>query len=337
MDGSGDVVVDRAMGAGAYLVRGQPWRLPPRYELLRVLGQGSFSVVCLARDKEAASRSGGGGGGIDNSGGADLVAIKLQPDVLRHKANAKNVLRELFILRRMRHPNVVALRDVFTQPSPQKGAAGGRWRMGPDGRLVAETAALDLYLVTEYCDGGDLYCLGAQLTDRDVRSIMHQLLRACRFVHARGVVHRDVKSANVLIAREGARADGASEGRLVAKLADFGQARSFGGLAPAAKGAQARDPGASPAAGAVAAFPPALSPPDGGPLHPPMTGGVATPCYRAPEVIMASAGARSGASDKADVWSLGWCVRSHQRTPPACARAPSCASHASLASKRHPV
>jgi mitogen-activated protein kinase 1/3 len=45
------------------------------------------------------------------------VAIKRIPDVLASPDQAKRVLREVAILRRLAHPNVISLRDAFTRPS----------------------------------------------------------------------------------------------------------------------------------------------------------------------------------------------------------------------------
>ena len=72
------------------------------------------------------------------------VALKRIPDVLASLENAKRVLREVCILRRLAHPGVVALRDVFLRPAPT-----GRLVMRR-GQLVP--TSLDLYLALEYCD-----------------------------------------------------------------------------------------------------------------------------------------------------------------------------------------
>ena len=55
------------------------WQCGPRYALHRVLGYGSFSTVCLARD----------------AGTGELVALKRIPDVLHSPEQAKRVLREV--------------------------------------------------------------------------------------------------------------------------------------------------------------------------------------------------------------------------------------------------
>ena len=77
-----------------------------------MLGEGSFSVVCLARDTQS------------DDGQGSFVAVKKIRDVFVHKVNAKNVIREVYIQRRLRHPNVVELLDLFMMPSPT-----GRWKM----------------------------------------------------------------------------------------------------------------------------------------------------------------------------------------------------------------
>jgi mitogen-activated protein kinase 1/3 len=50
------------------------------------------------------------------------VALKRIPDVLLNSENAKRVLREVCILRRLEHPHIIGLKDVFLKPS----STGGR-------------------------------------------------------------------------------------------------------------------------------------------------------------------------------------------------------------------
>jgi mitogen-activated protein kinase 1/3 len=50
------------------------------------------------------------------------VALKRIPDVLLNSENAKRVLREVCILRRLEHPHIIGLKDVFLKPS-----STGRW------------------------------------------------------------------------------------------------------------------------------------------------------------------------------------------------------------------
>lgn len=77
-----------------------------------------------------------------------------------------------------------------------------------------------LYLVTDLCDGGDLYdrlASGNRFSERDAAAIFNQLMVAVAFCHRVGVAHRDIKPDNILFD---------SRGRL--KLADFGSAEVFG-------------------------------------------------------------------------------------------------------------
>ena len=200
MDSSSASTVTRCAheGEGAYVVEGSLWKVGTRYELIRVIGKGSFSVVCLARDKKT----------------QELVAMKKIQDVFVHKTNAKNVIREVYIQRRLRHPNVVELKDLFMMPSPT-----GRWKM-VKGKLV--TDSVDLYLVLEYTDGGDLFHMSEQLNSQEVRHILFQLLLATQFLHSCGIIHRDIKSANILIKTN------PKTGSKTIKLGDFGCARTEG-------------------------------------------------------------------------------------------------------------
>ena len=215
------------------------------------------------------------------------------------------MLREVCILRRVAHPAVVGLGAAFVRPGTR-----GPFVMGADGRLHAST--LDAYIAMEHCDGGDVFSLRGQLAAGEVRSLVHQIASALAHLHARGVAHRDVKSANVLVTRA---PDGS--GRLLAKLADFGSARSVGVVG--GDGDEEDDARTLPHTDSfacgddndaaqtttatradISARPAATG---GGGFRPPLTRVVATPCYRAPEVVMS----RGGYTAVMDVWSLG-CV-----------------------------
>lgn len=80
---------------------------------------------------------------------------------------------------------------------------------------------------------GDLFSLRGQVSAATARSLLGQLCSALAYLHSNGVWHRDVKSSNVLLTRV------PGTGNLVAKLADFGSARSAASLScsasPAAK------------------------------------------------------------------------------------------------------
>jgi len=165
--------------------------------------------------------------------------------------------------------------------------------------------SLDAYIAMEYAPDGDLFSLRGQLTDGVVADLTAQVASGLAHLHAHGVWHRDIKSANILLARGG-------DGRRVAKIADFGSARAAV-VAEAGPTAAAAMPHAdsfamdvdgdwAAASGDLSAKPAAESTARGG-YAAPLTRVVATPCYRAPEVVMS----RGGYSAAIDAWSLG-CV-----------------------------
>lgn len=159
-----------------------PGPVAGRYELGGVVGRGSSAEVRRARDLRDGS----------------VVAIKLfhpessQQDRLRQR-------RELALLARLRHPGLVGMRDSGIDDTVEGGRA---------------------FVVTDLVEGPTLArrIRDGVLDPADVRRIGVQLASALAHVHAAGVVHRDVKPANVLLG------DG-----LQARLADFGIAVAIDG------------------------------------------------------------------------------------------------------------
>ena len=153
--------------------------LAGRYELGELLGTGATSRVHRARDTV-----------LERD-----VAVK----VFRHDVEASDAARvqtEVRTLASLSHPNLVAVHDAVAVA-------------GPDGRTKS-------YLVMELVDGPTLAacCLDGELPLQRVAEIGSQLAAALAHVHERGIVHRDVKPANILLG---------SDGR--ARLADFGIVR----------------------------------------------------------------------------------------------------------------
>ena len=306
----------------------QQWSMPwlsegvPLYDIQRVLGRGSYSCVCLAVDNKLASE------GHRNP----LVALKRVPNVLADHRQAKLVLREIAVLRRIKHPNVLQLRSAFLQPS-----SVGECRL-IGGKLVH--TAVDLYIATEFAEGGDLYSMRGNLTERQVGKIMLHMLDGIKYLHSCGIWHRDIKSQNAFLFREQngqQREHGGLTWRV--KLGDFGSSVWRGreghrgalgrGLSvdessEGGDGGDDRDEkfedkyddeygeavGGDRSAGEHRSV---MQGEDRGrhPHHPHnsnvhhhgqlLTRQVCTPCYRAPEVVMS----RGKYTDAVDIWGLG--------------------------------
>jgi serine/threonine-protein kinase len=146
-----------------------------RYELLGVLGEGAMSVVHRARDRRL-GRS---------------VAVKvLRESLLSHPVVAERFTREAQALARLDHPGIVKVYD--------SGMDAGR-----------------AYLVMELVDGESLSKkLAATPADRAARvRLLEKVARAVHHAHEKGVIHRDLKPDNILVAGD------------EPKVADFGLAR----------------------------------------------------------------------------------------------------------------
>lgn len=126
------------------------------------------------------------------------VAIKtIQPAVAAGGAEVGRFLREVAILGKLRHPNIVNLLD--------SGESAG-----------------EFYFAMDYLpgtDGSKLLKEHGRLPVRRAVGIVCQLLDALGHAHAQGFVHRDVKPGNLVVSQ--------AEGREVVKVLDFGLARVY--------------------------------------------------------------------------------------------------------------
>ncbi|KAL4189880.1 hypothetical protein AMTRI_Chr08g167680 [Amborella trichopoda] len=136
-----------------------------RYEMGKLLGCGAFGKVYHARD----ARTG------------QSVAIKaLSKRKLIRGGLAAQTKREVLIMRRLRHHNIVRLYEV----------------------LATRTK---IFFVMEYAKGGELFTRVAKgrLREDPARSYFQQLISAVGYCHQRGVFHRDLKPENLLLDENG--------------------------------------------------------------------------------------------------------------------------------------
>jgi serine/threonine protein kinase len=163
------------------------WVLADRYRVLDRLGTGGMADVFRAHDEL-----------LDRD-----VAVKVFRTPVDEPGNATAVERreiELRALAQLSHPNLITLYDA---------------------NIVAADPA---FLVTELVIGPNL---ATRLTDGPlpedlVRTVGTQIAEALAYVHASGMVHRDVKPANILLGTDGPTPETAT---IRARLSDFGIVR----------------------------------------------------------------------------------------------------------------
>jgi eukaryotic-like serine/threonine-protein kinase len=151
-----------------------------RYRLEKVLGKGGMGVVYQAHHLELQTR----------------IAVKVLPSIyLRDAESLARFEREARTACRVRHPNVVEVFDLGRLPSGEP------------------------YLVMEFLEGHDLDAAMARgpLPLDVIRKVLLAIADALDALHSEGIVHRDVKPANVFFARS-------SGSRETVKLVDFGLA-----------------------------------------------------------------------------------------------------------------
>ncbi|XP_046680294.1 serine/threonine-protein kinase ULK2 isoform X2 [Homalodisca vitripennis] len=159
------------------------------YSSRDMIGHGAFAVVFKGRLRSDHSQ---------------IVAIK--SITKKSLAKSQNLLgKEIKILKELRelnHENVVALFDC-------------------------KESANHVFLVMEYCNGGDLadyLSLKGTLSEDTIRMFLRQLAGAMKAMHAKGVVHRDLKPQNILLNYTPNRPSPQPQ-HIRLKIADFGFAR----------------------------------------------------------------------------------------------------------------
>ncbi|CAI0431986.1 unnamed protein product [Linum tenue] len=160
-----------------------------QYDIQEVVGKGSYGIVASAIDTHTGEK----------------VAIKKMNNVFEHVSDATRILREIKLLRLLRHPDIVEIKHIMLPPSP---------REFKDIYVVFELMESDLHQVIKLND---------DLTPDHHQFFLYQLLRGLKYIHSAHVFHRDLKPKNIL-----ANAD------CKLKLCDFGLARVSFSNAPSA-------------------------------------------------------------------------------------------------------
>jgi [calcium/calmodulin-dependent protein kinase] kinase len=164
------------------------------YIILESLGAGSYAEVKLCKEKASGK----------------LFAMKfINRDIMKHDKLGKqnkldDIKREIAIMKKLNHPNVLRLYEVMDDPKMNK-----------------------LFLVLEYMKHGDLLSHQkkknpqnqlAIMNDSDLHCILLQILLGLAYLHEQKIVHGDIKPQNLLVGDQD-----------VVKIADFGISQSLYG------------------------------------------------------------------------------------------------------------
>jgi mitogen-activated protein kinase 1/3 len=155
---------DASSNPNVEMVRGQAFEVGPRYTNLNYIGEGAYGMVVSA---------------VDNASNKQKVAIKkISP--FEHQTFCQRTLREIKILTRFRHENIINIQDIIRSSS------------------VAEMK--DIYIIQCLMET-DLYKLlkTQKLSNDHICYFLYQILRGLKYIHSANVLHRDLKPSNLLL------------------------------------------------------------------------------------------------------------------------------------------
>ncbi|XP_061593926.1 serine/threonine-protein kinase Nek1 isoform X2 [Cololabis saira] len=149
-----------------------------KYEKVKKIGEGSFGKAILVKSKED---------------GHQYVIKEIGISGMSNKERQES-RREVAVLANMSHPNIVQYKESFEE--------GGA-----------------LYIVMDYCEGGDLFKKinsqkGVLFPEEQILDWFAQICLALKHVHDQKILHRDIKSQNIFLTKDG-----------TVQLGDFGIAR----------------------------------------------------------------------------------------------------------------
>ncbi|XP_069748598.1 serine/threonine-protein kinase Nek5-like [Narcine bancroftii] len=149
-----------------------------KYDVTRQIGEGAFGKAFLVKTK-----------------GDSTQVVKEIKIAKMHQKEREDSFREVTLLEKMKHPNIVTFLDSFEERQ-------------------------NLYIVIDYCDGGDLMQRvnmqhGVCFEEEQILDWFVQICLGLKHIHDRKILHRDIKTQEIFLCNNGK----------IAKLGDFGIAR----------------------------------------------------------------------------------------------------------------
>nr|AND01204.1 putative mitogen-activated kinase kinase kinase [Linum usitatissimum] len=154
-----------------------------RWKKGKLLGRGTFGEVYVGFNSESGEM-------------CAMKEVTLFSDDAKSRESAKQLMQEIALLSRLRHPNIVQY-------------------------YGSEQVEDKLYIYLEYVSGGSIHKIlqeYGQLGELAIRSYTQQILSGLAYLHSKSTVHRDIKGPNILVDPNGR-----------VKLADFGMAKHITG------------------------------------------------------------------------------------------------------------
>ena len=134
------------------------------YNIKGIIGKGTFSVVKLGEHKKTKEK----------------VAIKImQKNKILSKDDLIRIEREIEILKRLDHPNVIKIHKIYDDEKK-------------------------FYIIMEFCENGELFNRIVEkkyLTEDEAALFYYQLINGLEYIHKNNIVHRDLKPENLLLSK----------------------------------------------------------------------------------------------------------------------------------------
>eukprot|EP00761_Pharyngomonas_kirbyi_P014472 gb/GECH01014502.1/.p1 GENE.gb/GECH01014502.1/~~gb/GECH01014502.1/.p1 ORF type:complete len:520 (+),score=163.89 gb/GECH01014502.1/:1-1560(+) len=145
------------------------------YEVLRTIGTGSFGEALLVRNVQEEKQ---------------YVMKRIIITGMKDEEK-KSSLKEVQVLRMLKHPNVIGYRESFLSPR-------------------------HLVIIMDFADGGDLHSIihdseGEYMLEEDILDLFIQIAQGLSHIHENNILHRDLKTQNIFLTKDN-----------VVKLGDFG-------------------------------------------------------------------------------------------------------------------
>ena len=139
-----------------------------KYEITKKIGAGAFGLVCEAVNNKTDER----------------VAIKQITRLFEEAEDTKRILREVTLLKSLKHPNIVKLKEIIVPNGPHEFT---------EICIVMEHAPSDLLKILKS---------PINLDEEHIKTMTYGILCGVKYIHGANVLHRDIKPANILVDEE---------------------------------------------------------------------------------------------------------------------------------------